>query len=681
MLDSAPPLSDAGPPAKAKPKFMPPVSKCAAYVGYPKTLPPKWVGQTARARYGANFSKVQGTIKAHGEVYLNRPTPGIPPPPPEALGDMELIALHAHRYLSSCDLRFAPHRFTSVLNGRPWQLLVITHDKAPSHEWYNHLARSMFPLRPVFVNGVTAGDDSASGMKTHYCVTQWWKWKGLPYMALEQHPDDQGFIVCEPDFVFDKEEAESMARAVKDTPGTRMTMESRLHELLAKVDAETVNGRKFIREADEWLQQAAKRPKANIPFPGHKVPRLGRGSIQQELRPNPLGVHTATGSPTGHWQEHLNKESVAPQARKRTAEQHSRAYITPEVSDLTDYFNIAAKLGRDDVMWAGWNAEQWTSGKQGIRKNSPSTGAHCLLLTAACARKLLPEMQKCKDMHMGSTIKLKWMQDWAHIIRGSYLLPPIGGFYTHASTTTLNRTLRSHLDDSWAQPGTRERVGHPNDKPRHICRVTRQGPACIESGPLKMPHKHEEAAWLTAAPPGTPSASLGVCNRHNGGENTDPIGFPDKPLLTTVFPGDPERCLGDCTEHMARTRRAHLSNYCMRIFALPGQVPDVPYDRPQRLGTGLGSYSPDDAIIGWCAPDLHYPGQADEMFQFVPKAGSSGASSSGGGFHIVDAADRNTPSAKPKAEAPKAKARPSIPPWRKEATPRRPWDRSRSPRR
>ena len=35
-------------------------------------------------------------------------------------------------------------------------VIVLTHNQAPSHEWYNLMTESMYPLRPICINGVTA---------------------------------------------------------------------------------------------------------------------------------------------------------------------------------------------------------------------------------------------------------------------------------------------------------------------------------------------------------------------------------------------------------------------------------------------------------------------------------------------------------------------------------------------
>ena len=211
---------------------------------------PSWVAATQETRPGAPFSKRIAAAKAR-PVYLHRPTPGLPPPPSETFGNPELMALHAQRWFNNANVAFQPHRHTSMLNGRPWQCVVLTHNQAPSHEWYNHLADSMYPLRPICINGVTATGGEAGKMAKHYCVTQWWKWKGLPYMALPEHPEDQGFIVCESDFVFTQEEAARMTSAVDASASSNETLDARLEEMCAEAPTDTDAGRRFKSAVDD----------------------------------------------------------------------------------------------------------------------------------------------------------------------------------------------------------------------------------------------------------------------------------------------------------------------------------------------------------------------------------------------------------------------------------------------
>ena len=100
---------------------------------------------------------------------------------------------------------------------------------------------------------------------------------------------------------------------------------------------------------------------------------------------------------------------MAPLAKKRPATAFRSGNVRSEVEDITDHFTLAAKEGIKDVVWMGWSAEQWTSDRA-KHTRGPSSGAHLVLLTAKCVRILKLLMQKCKDTHMGSTIKLKWLQ-------------------------------------------------------------------------------------------------------------------------------------------------------------------------------------------------------------------------------------------------------------------------------
>jgi hypothetical protein len=313
----------------------------------------------------------------------------------------------------------------------------LTHNQAPSHEWYNHLADSMYPLRPICINGVTATGGEAGKMAKHYCVTQWWKWKGLPYMALPEHPEDQGFIVCESDFVFTQEQATRMTSAVDAAASGNGSFDARLEEMCADAP-DTVAGRRFITAVNAWHQETRARPRSAVPWPCFQTPRQPHGVGEDNLIDALRGNVPHTGGRTGHFSETIDIATMAPPAQRRPAAAFRPEHVRSEVQDITDYFNLAAKDGGiDDVLWCGWNAEQWTHGSA-KRQRSPSSGAHLLLLTAKCARKLLPVVQACKDMHMGSTIKLKWLQDWRDTISGGYIVPPIGGYYTHISTTEKN---------------------------------------------------------------------------------------------------------------------------------------------------------------------------------------------------------------------------------------------------
>ena len=55
--------------------------------------------------------------------FLNRPTPGMPPPPVSAIGNPKLIARHANKWNGQTTMaaHFRPDRHTGMINGRPMQ--------------------------------------------------------------------------------------------------------------------------------------------------------------------------------------------------------------------------------------------------------------------------------------------------------------------------------------------------------------------------------------------------------------------------------------------------------------------------------------------------------------------------------------------------------------------------------
>ena len=84
---------------------------------------------------------------------------------------------------------------------------------------------------------------------------------------------------------------------------------------------------------------------------------------------------------TGHFSEAVDRATMAPAAKKRPADAYRAENMRNEVVDLTDYFNLAAKKGIDDVLWCGWNAEQWSVNQKTQEANrrgdtAPSAACH-----------------------------------------------------------------------------------------------------------------------------------------------------------------------------------------------------------------------------------------------------------------------------------------------------------------
>ena len=493
-------------------------------------------------------------------------------------------------------------------------------------------------------------------MVQHLSVINWWKWCGLPYMALEEHPDDQGFIVCEPDFCFTRAEAESMQQAV-DAHESRISLETRFEEMEADAPL-TESGEVFKAELREWKKALEKERlrSSGRPWPSAEIEK-GASASASGLTAKASAPLPFSGKLTGDFDEKVAWRAFAPPAHRRSASSHADDEISEAVQDVTDTFNLCAKLGKKHMAWMSWNAEQWTHGKA-ARQMSPSTGAQMVCLSAVGARKLKRRMQaEPRDMHMGSVIKLWWLQDWKEIL-GCYVCPPIGSFYTHSSTTDkAEKILETHFGDRWAQEGTRKRVGVDSDYHRVACLATLSGHAHVISEPFRLPEMHEQAAWFTEAPRGTAPTSLGRRPRHgsNPGDK-DPIGDGTKrqqKAWTQHINDDssddedgnegPRPKRRRRTKNELATRRKHTQAYCRRIFAAPGQKFDVPWWRPQ----SLGKYEHNDGpkIIGWAPPEV--PAYNASMTLLATKAPPPQSASSSSAMlethQDVSRADPSTP--------------------------------------
>ena len=150
---------------------------------------------------------------------------------------------------------------------------------------------------------------------------------------------------------------------------------------------------------------------------------------------------------------------------------------------------------------------------------SPLTGAQLSMMTTACARELLPLWHKEVDTHMGTFFSQKMGLLWQHRLGCAYVYPPIGGFFTHKSTTCstdkLVVILQSHFDHKWCQAGTRKM----NDFQQHrwICGFTSVGQAhWLSHQPVMLPEQLPSLRWTTQAPFGTPAYMCGWRYYHEG---------------------------------------------------------------------------------------------------------------------------------------------------------------------
>jgi len=140
------------------------------------------------------------------------------------------------------------------------------------------------------------------------------------------------------------------------------------------------------------------------------------------------------------------------------------------------------------------------------------------MMTTECARKLLPMWQRERDTHMGAFFGSMLGLEWQHYLGSSYVWPPVGGFWTHTSTTCSTpsnpRTLRHHFDHAWSQEGTRVRKA--DQQHRHIMSFTRSGPAEFLGEAVQLPASLPSLTWRTQPPPGTRDVACGIRYYHQG---------------------------------------------------------------------------------------------------------------------------------------------------------------------
>ena len=81
-------------------------------------VPPKWTRTSKLAREGIVHSKLTPP-----KPFVNKPTPGLPPPPAKLLGNEHKVAMHNYRWMKSTTIaaHFRPDRNTMMISGRPMQ--------------------------------------------------------------------------------------------------------------------------------------------------------------------------------------------------------------------------------------------------------------------------------------------------------------------------------------------------------------------------------------------------------------------------------------------------------------------------------------------------------------------------------------------------------------------------------
>ena len=105
------------------------------------------------------------------------PIPGAPPPHKHAFALNSNLLGHYYRWArdAQMDMNFLPERHSFVVNGRPVQSLVLTHNRAPPHEYEPYMQFALRPLNPLVLVGVSGGSKEAPFMEPYESVIEWWK--------------------------------------------------------------------------------------------------------------------------------------------------------------------------------------------------------------------------------------------------------------------------------------------------------------------------------------------------------------------------------------------------------------------------------------------------------------------------------------------------------------------------
>ena len=328
-----------------------------------------------------------------------------------------------------------------------------------------------------------------------------------PFATDSRFAADTTFIVVEPDFIFYQQQEE-----------IRQAWIDHAHEASAKLIQHEEIGSFFLSADDQKRFKAA--------LAEYRNEELDDGGAVWGVK--------ADGSP-GEWQlcHTVRRVSKAePSAAAEEVEWDTQVYqkrmkplrrafdnakTSMELHDILAYQTCAARCGEGGMVWMGWSAAQWSDYAK--RKASPTSGAHLVVVTSGCMRRLLALWQEHKDEQMGNMLNYIG-RNWSAAIGGaSYVQKPIGGFSTHVSSTSdkkvQTRKLHNHFQASWAQEGTRKL----NDAQQHrwVCGFTTKGhPRYLEKCAVELPLRSEELLWRTQPPPGMAEVFTGVQSWHKG---------------------------------------------------------------------------------------------------------------------------------------------------------------------
>ena len=318
-------------------------------------------------------------------------------------------------------------------------------------------------------------------------------------MSQGQHSEDTVWIVVEPDMCMYRIDAAARLELLQ---GRMPAHEFKEYEEFGHTIQDFTAKRVFFEHLEKWRNLQVTEGVEHVPWP-----RGADGSPDTKAQPVPP------------WRK---KESytapvevpVLDKVEKVAAGNTTVQRVSPELLDLILYFNAGCRLGRDGMLWCGWNASQWSDNAK-CRSASPAAGAHLVMVSTKGARFLMEKRHEIPNMHMGNFLSKKCGYEWQHELGAAYLQPPIGSYVEHVSSTTPGQVLKDHFSAKWAQEGTRPMKD--GDKPRWICGFTEKGPAAYlhETGlDFNNVALRQSYYWLTEAPPHMPEVLCGPQEWH-----------------------------------------------------------------------------------------------------------------------------------------------------------------------
>ena len=193
---------------------------------------------------------------------------------------------------------------------------------------------------------------------------------GLPLMSSGTCPEDMLWIVVEPDFCAYEVDAKARVELLMHRLGDEFP--SDYEYFLEQIEDEATRVR-FKMALHEWRDRSRKEKNDYVVWP--HMPKA-------RSKPVPTTAGATSKKPLVGF-----RPSVAPLPKKLKAEERLTIGhgCSRELLDMVLYFNALAKAGRGGLLWAGWNAEQWSEGNK-CRQASPSSGAQCVMLTTKAAR-------------------------------------------------------------------------------------------------------------------------------------------------------------------------------------------------------------------------------------------------------------------------------------------------------